>query len=44
MYDNPGNLKQDLNKGISSIVYNHLNKPTLITFPNRKKLSTFMSA
>lgn len=38
LYDNSGNLKQDLNKGISSIVYNHLNKPTLVTFSNGKKI------
>ncbi|MDX2247095.1 MAG: hypothetical protein SF052_09985 [Bacteroidia bacterium] len=37
LYDNSGNLKPDLNKGISSIVYNHLNKPTLVTFSNGKK-------
>lgn len=30
-YDIDGNLTQDLNKGISSIAYNHLNLPTVIT-------------
>ncbi len=30
-YDNNGNLTKDLNKGISSIAYNHLNLPKLIT-------------
>ncbi|MDX2245973.1 MAG: RHS repeat-associated core domain-containing protein [Bacteroidia bacterium] len=44
MYDNSGNLKQDLNKGISSIVYNHLNKPTLITFSNGKKIQYIYDA
>ncbi len=32
--DADGNLTQDLNKGISSISYNHLNKPTTISFSN----------
>jgi RHS repeat-associated protein len=31
-YDNTGNLKSDANKGIYSIVYNHLNLPTEIWF------------
>lgn len=30
-YDSNGNLTKDLNKGISSIAYNHLNLPKLIT-------------
>jgi RHS repeat-associated protein len=33
-YDSHGNVKSDLNKGISSIGYNALGKPTLITFSN----------
>ncbi len=31
-YDANGNLKTDPNKGITNIVYNHLNLPELITF------------
>jgi len=31
-YDANGNLKKDLNKGISSITYNYLNKPKLVDF------------
>lgn len=31
-YDANGNLKTDTNKGITDIVYNHLNQPTKITF------------
>ena len=31
-YDANGNLTKDRNKDIDSIYYNHLNKPTLITF------------
>lgn len=34
-YDNNGNLKQDNNKNISSITYNILNLPQLITLYNR---------
>jgi RHS repeat-associated protein len=30
-YDKNGNATQDLNKGVSNIVYNHLNLPTSIT-------------
>ncbi|MEZ4828176.1 MAG: RHS repeat-associated core domain-containing protein [Bacteroidia bacterium] len=44
LYDNSGNLKQDLNKGISSIVYNQLNKPTTITFSNGKKIQYIYDA
>ncbi len=32
IYDVNGNLLSDANKGITSITYNHLNLPTLITF------------
>jgi RHS repeat-associated protein len=32
VYDNNGNLTSDVNKGISSIAYNELNLPKLITF------------
>ncbi len=31
-YDNNGNLTRDANKNISSITYNHLNLPSVITF------------
>jgi RHS repeat-associated protein len=33
-YDQNGNMKTDANKGITSIVYNHLNLPTEIKFNN----------
>lgn len=33
-YDANGNLKKDQNKAITSITYNHLNLPGLITFSN----------
>lgn len=33
-YDYNGNLVKDLNKGIDTIVYNHLNLPSRITFSN----------
>ncbi|MBC9930403.1 RHS repeat-associated core domain-containing protein [Chitinophaga qingshengii] len=34
-YDEMGNLVQDLNKGIASIAYNHLNLPTVITIEGK---------
>ena len=34
-YDQNGNLKQDGNKGITSIIYNHLNLPEQITIPGK---------
>ncbi|WP_218150427.1 DUF6443 domain-containing protein [Chitinophaga arvensicola] len=34
-YDSSGNLIKDLNKGIASITYNHLNLPSLITITNK---------
>lgn len=37
-YDKIGNLTIDLNKGISNIIYNHLNLPTLITFTSGSKI------
>lgn len=37
-YDASGNLLRDDNKGISSIAYNQLNQPTLITFVNGNSL------
>ncbi len=33
-YDDNGNLIRDLNKGVVSIAYNHLNLPQLVTFEN----------
>ena len=38
-YDNSGNLTRDANKDISSISYNHLNLPEVITFDNGDELS-----
>ncbi|MEP2025838.1 DUF6443 domain-containing protein, partial [Reichenbachiella sp.] len=35
-YDANGNMTQDLNKGITEIIYNHLNKPTLLTISNKE--------
>jgi RHS repeat-associated protein len=37
-YDVNGNMVQDLNKGIQSITYNHLNLPRLITFAANKSI------
>ena len=37
-YDANGNLKKDRNLKISSITYNVLNKPEVVTFENRNKL------
>lgn len=37
-YDVNGNVTSDLNKGISSIVYNLFGKPTTITFTNGRKV------
>ena len=38
-YDANGNVIQDLNKSITSISYNYLNKPTTITFSNGHSIS-----
>ena len=35
-YDGNGNLKEDKNKGITNIIYNHLNLPSQITFASGK--------
>ena len=35
-YDGNGNLKEDKNKGITNIIYNHLNLPSQITFATGK--------
>ncbi|MEM7374972.1 MAG: hypothetical protein AAF587_40640 [Bacteroidota bacterium] len=43
-YDYNGNLTQDLNKGISSISYNHLNKPTSVVPGIAKNLAYIYSA
>jgi RHS repeat-associated protein len=37
-YDNSGNVTSDLNKGITSIVYNFLGKPTQVNFTGGKKI------
>ncbi|MBL0745362.1 DUF6443 domain-containing protein [Chryseolinea lacunae] len=38
-YNNTGSLTADLNKGISSIAYNELGKPSLITFADTRKVA-----
>lgn len=43
-YDDNGNLKIDLNKGISNINYNHLNLPTKITFGTAGTIDYFYNA
>ena len=40
IYDIDGNLIGDYNKGITSIVYNHLNLPTEVKFNNNSKKIT----
>jgi RHS repeat-associated protein len=37
-YDNNGNLTRELNKGIISIIYNHLNLPYKIEFENNRRI------
>jgi RHS repeat-associated protein len=37
-YDNNGNMIYDLNKGITSIAYNYLNLPTLVTISGGKTI------
>ncbi len=44
VYDDNGNLTQDRNKDVSSIQYNYLNLPQLITFNNGDKLRYTYSA
>ena len=39
-YDANGNLSKDLNKGIESITYNHLNLPTVINFNSSNHTGT----
>jgi RHS repeat-associated protein len=43
-YDNNGNMTADPNKGITNIVYNHLNLPTLITFTGNKTIAFLYDA
>ncbi|AXP79790.1 hypothetical protein CJ739_693 [Mariniflexile rhizosphaerae] len=43
-YDTNGNMIKDENKGISSIVYNHLNLPTEINFAGSEKISYIYNA
>ncbi|NHN28197.1 RHS repeat-associated core domain-containing protein, partial [Flavobacterium jejuense] len=43
-YDANGNMTSDQNKGIGSIVYNHLNLPTEINFANNEKISYIYDA
>src|SRR5690606_39051231 len=38
-YDTFGNIKQDLNKNLTNITYNHLNLPVEITFANGSKIT-----
>ncbi|WP_338767572.1 DUF6443 domain-containing protein [Bernardetia sp. ABR2-2B] len=44
LYDKNGNLIADGNKGISSIIYNHLNLPEEITFLNKNKIKNTYDA
>ena len=43
-YDSFGNIKQDLNKNISEITYNHLNLPVEIAFSNGGKINYIYDA
>jgi len=43
-YDVNGNLLSDLNKGINSIVYNYLNKPTSIIFSDGRRIDYIYDA
>jgi hypothetical protein len=38
-YDSNGNMTQDKNKDITSITYNHLNLPFIITFTNNRTIT-----
>lgn len=38
-YDNNGNITKDDNRNITSIAYNYLNKPVMITFPNNRSIT-----
>ena len=41
-YDSNGNLTKDLNKGISTITYNVLNLPNMVTFSTVVRLPILM--
>ena len=43
-YDTNGNMTADPNKEITSIVYNHINLPTTITFTNSRSISFMYDA
>jgi RHS repeat-associated protein len=43
-YDANGNMNRDDNKGIQSIIYNHLNLPTKITFANPNNITYLYNA
>ena len=43
-YDDNGNMKSDANKGITSIVYNHLNLPTEINFGTTGRITYLYDA
>lgn len=38
-YDANGNMKDDLNKGITNITYNHLNLPKVVSFGSNKTIT-----
>ncbi len=38
-YDANGNMKDDMNKGISNITYNHLNLPVVVSFGSSKSIT-----
>ncbi|GAB5524257.1 MAG: hypothetical protein Roseis2KO_21290 [Roseivirga sp.] len=38
-YDLNGNMKDDLNKGITNITYNHLNLPVVVSFGSSKSIT-----
>ena len=44
LYDANGNMKKDVNKGISQIQYNHLNLPSRITYSNGRVINYVYSA
>src|SRR5690606_16002954 len=46
LYDDNGNLLSDANKGITSVLYNHLNLPTEVKFNNSdsKKINYYYDA
>lgn len=43
-YDGSGNMKSDLNKGIVSISYNHLNLPVRVNFSDSRKINYLYDA